>query len=50
MADEEATQPPQKINTFRKLFSWLWTWGWAHTVISCGIIGALLGFIAGKVL
>ena len=49
MENPNATQPP-KVNTPRKALAWLWTWGWAHTVISMGIIGALLGFIAGKIL
>ena len=47
---DDPTLPPQKINTFRKLFSWLWQWSTVHTVAAAGIAGALTGFIAGKVL
>ena len=51
MADEP-TLPPvaEKVNTPRKALAWLWTWGWAHTVASAAILGALTGWIAGKVL
>ena len=46
--DPQATQPP--FNTSRKALAWLWTWGWAHTVISAGLIGAICGFVSGKIL
>ena len=36
-------------NTPRKALAWLWQWGWAHTVASAAILGALTGWIAGKV-
>ena len=50
MADDpNATQPP-KVNTPRKALAWLWQWGWAHTVASAAIVGALTGFIAAKIL
>ena len=50
MADEEKTQPPHQPTTWRTFLKALWTWGAAHTVASAFIIGALSGFIAGKVL
>ena len=49
MADEP-TLPPRTPNTPRNAIQWLLTWGAAHTVASAAILGALTGFIAGKVL
>ena len=47
MADEP-TLPP--VNNPRRALAWLWSWGWAHTVASAAILGAVTGFVAGKLL
>ena len=45
---DDPTLSPNTPNTPRKALAWLWTWGWAHTVASAAILGALTGYIAGK--
>lgn len=47
---EDTLPPVKEPNTPRKFLRALWTWGWAHTVVSAGIIGAACGFVAGKIL
>lgn len=50
MADDpNATNPPVKQpNTPRVWLGKLWTWGWAHTVASAGILGVIVGYVLAK--
>lgn len=50
MSDEPTLPPVREPNTPRTFLKALYTWGWQHTVASAAIIGALTGFVAGKIL
>ena len=46
----DPTLPPHQPNTPRVWLQKLWSWGWQHTVVSAAILGALVGWIAAKVM
>ena len=50
MTDETTLPPVKEPNTWRVWLKRIYTWGWAHTVISGALLGAACGFVAGKIL